>query len=233
MPSSTGEAPVRVLIVDDDLELCALMRDFLSQHGLVVSSVHDGLAGVRAITAGGIDVVTLDVMLPGLDGFEVLRQVRRRTDVAVIMLTARTTAEDRIGGLEAGADDYLAKPFQPRELLARIRAILRRTAPAAAAPPDEIEIGGVRLNGARREVWCRGAQVLLTTAEFDVLEPLMRRAGRPVSRDELAAALYQRPASPYERALDVHVSHLRRKLQAAGVDAIRTVRGVGYLFARS
>jgi two-component system response regulator CpxR len=229
---ASSETPIRVLIVDDDPKLCELMRDFLSQHGMTVSVVNDGLAGVRDATTGGFDVITLDVMLPGIDGFEVLRQIRRRTTTPIIMLTARTAPDDRIGGLEAGADDYLAKPFHPRELLARIRAILRRAATSAAAPAGVLDVSGVRLNAARREVWCHDAPLALTTAEFDVLELLMRRAGLAVSRDELTAALYQRPASPYERTLDVHVSHLRRKLQTAGVDAIRTVRAVGYLFAR-
>jgi two-component system response regulator CpxR len=229
---ASSETPIRVLIVDDDPKLCELMRDFLSQHGMTVSVVNDGLAGVRDATTGGFDVITLDVMLPGIDGFEVLRQIRRRTTTPIIMLTARTAPDDRIGGLEAGADDYLAKPFHPRELLARIRAILRRAATSAAAPAGVLDVSGVRLNAARREVWCHDVPLALTTAEFDVLELLMRRAGLAVSRDELTAALYQRPASPYERTLDVHVSHLRRKLQTAGVDAIRTVRAVGYLFAR-
>jgi two-component system response regulator CpxR len=220
-----------VLIVDDDPKLCELMRDFLSQHGMTVSVVYDGPAGVREATGGAFDVITLDVMLPGIDGFEVLRQIRRRATTPIIMLTARTAPDDRIGGLEAGADDYLAKPFHPRELLARIRAILRRAAPAAT-PAGVLDVSGVRLNAARREVRCHDVPLALTTAEFDILELLMRRAGLAVSRDQLTAALYQRPASPYERILDVHVSHLRRKLQTAGVDAIRTVRAVGYLFAR-
>lgn len=231
MPASS-ETPIRVLIVDDDPKLCELMRDFLSQHGMTVSVAHDGLTGVRDATSGGFDVITLDVMLPGIDGFEVLRQIRRRATTPIIMLTARTAPDDRIGGLEGGADDYLAKPFHPRELLARIRAILRRAVLAATAPAGVIEVSGVRLSVARREVWCHGVPLALTTVEFDILELLMRRAGLAVSRDELTAALYQRPASPYERTLDVHVSHLRRKLQTAGVDAIRTVRAVGYLFAR-
>jgi two-component system response regulator CpxR len=226
-----SETPIRVLIVDDDPKLCELMRDFLSQHGMTVSVVYDGPAGVREATGGAFDVITLDVMLPGIDGFEVLRQIRRRATTPIIMLTARTAPDDRIGGLEAGADDYLAKPFHPRELLARIRAILRRAAPAAT-PAGVLDVSGVRLNAARREVRCHDVPLALTTAEFDILELLMRRAGLAVSRDELTAALYQRPASPYERILDVHVSHLRRKLQTAGVDAIRTVRAVGYLFAR-
>jgi two-component system response regulator CpxR len=233
VPSPAAGTPRRVLLVDDDLRLCDLMRDFLSQHDFVVSTVHDGLAAVREVTSGGFDVVTLDVMLPGLDGFEVLRQLRRRTTVPVIMLTARTTTEDRVGGLEAGADDYLAKPFQPRELLARIRALLRRAAMAATAAADEVGAGGVRLSVARREAWYSDVLLPLTTAEFDILELLVRRAGLAVSRDEITAALHQRPASPYERTLDVHMSHLRRKLQAAGTDPIRTVRGIGYLFARS
>jgi two-component system response regulator CpxR len=140
-----------VLIVDDDPKLCELMRDFLSQHGMTVSVVYDGPAGVREATGGAFDVITLDVMLPGIDGFEVLRQIRRRATTPIIMLTARTAPDDRIGGLEAGADDYLAKPFHPRELLARIRAILRRAAPAAT-PAGVLDVSGVRLNAARREV---------------------------------------------------------------------------------
>ena len=229
---AAGEPPVRLLLVDDDLELCRLMNEFLSMQGFDVTMAHDGPSGLRHALDGAFDVVTLDVMMPRLDGFEVLRQLRHRSAVPVIMLTARTTTDDRIGGLEAGADDYLSKPFHPGELLARIRAVLRRARPAAAAGAEAIEAGGVRLSAAERQARVGDAVLPLTTSEFDILEVLMQRAGLVVSRDDLAAALYQRPASPLERSVDVHMSNLRRKLQAAGIDAIRTVRAVGYLFAR-
>jgi two-component system response regulator CpxR len=224
---------LRILLVDDDRELCRLMDEFLSSHGFEVATAYDGPSAVRAALAETFDVITLDVMLPEFDGFEVLRQVRRRSTVPVIMLTARTAPEDRISGLDSGADDYLPKPFHPGELLARIRAVLRRAAAPGAAATDVIEIGEVRLSAGEREAWARGTPLALTTAEFDILELLMRRAGLAVSRDEIATALYQRPASPLERTVDVHVSNLRRKLQASGVDCIRTIRAVGYLFARS
>lgn len=226
---SSDSAAVRILLIDDDRELTRLMRDYLAPQGFAVSICDDGPSGLREALATPFDVVTLDVMLPGLDGFEVLRQLRRRSKVPLIMLTARTATDDRVGGLEAGADDYLPKPFQPAELVARIRAVLRRIGPE---PTEVLEVNGVRLIVANREASCGGVALPLTTAELDILELLMRRAGLAVSRDDLAAARHQRLASPFERGTDVHVSNLRRKLLAAGVDAIKTVRGVGYLFAR-
>jgi two-component system, OmpR family, response regulator CpxR len=173
--------------------------------------------------------VILDVMMPGLDGFQILQQLRRRNQVPVIMLTARTAQQDRIAGLEGGADDYLPKPFGPDELLARIRAVLRRTR-LMPAPQSDVEVNGIRLNPAKREVWRAGARVEVTSAEFDVLDVLICSAGRVVSRDQLAAVLYQREATPFERSVDVHVSHLRKKLEREDGELIRTVRGVGYLF---
>ncbi|HMC58946.1 MAG TPA: response regulator transcription factor, partial [Candidatus Solibacter sp.] len=166
-----------------------------------------------------------------LDGFEVLRQLRKRVATPVIMLTARTAQPDRVAGLNAGADDYLPKPFGPEELLARMRAVLRRTGKSEQAEPQMVEAGGVKLNPQTREVWCLDQPVDVTSIEFDILEILARAAGRTVSRDELAAALYQRRATPYERSLDVHISHLRKKLEHDERAVIRTVRGVGYLFA--
>src|SRR5713101_1624815 len=153
------------------------------------------------------------VMLPALDGFEVLRQLRRRSDVPVVMLTARGATEDRINGLEAGADDYLPKPFNPGELWARIRAVLRRSRGQVRLAPEIIEARGVRVSAATRQAWAKETLLPLTSVEFDLLDLLVRWAGRVVSRDQMAAVLYQREASPYERAVDVHVSHLRRKLQ--------------------
>jgi two-component system response regulator CpxR len=219
-----------ILLVDDDAELGSLMAEFFAQQGLDLTSESDSRRGLAKALDGGFDLVLLDVMMPGLDGFEILHQLRRRSQVPVIMLTARIAQADRVAGLEAGADDYLPKPFGPEELLARIRAVLRRARQLPASPPDQVEINGVRLNPATREVWRAGARIDVTSAEFDVLDVLMRSAGRVVSRDQLAAVLYQREATPFERSVDVHVSHLRKKLERKDRELIRTVRGVGYLF---
>jgi two-component system response regulator CpxR len=170
-------------------------------------------------------------MLPVLNGSELLAQIRRRSSVPVIMLTARTEQEDRIAGLDAGADDYLPKPFGPEELLARIRAVLRRAGYTGSAKSPLIEVAGLRLNSQSREVWLDDQPVELTSIEFDILDLLARSSGRIVSRDELTAALYQRESTPYERSLDVHMSHLRKKLERGDRPLIRTVRGVGYLFS--
>jgi two-component system response regulator CpxR len=179
---------------------------------------------------GQYDLVILDVMLPVLDGFELLKQIRRRSSVPVILLTARTAQTDRIAGLNAGADDYLPKPFGPEELLARMRAVLRRTGQGTALS-EVAEAGGVRVDSQTREAWIEGETVELTAIEFDILDFLVRAAGRVVSRNELAAVLYQRESTPYERSLDVHISHLRKKLECGDRVQIRTVRGVGYFFA--
>ncbi len=206
------------------------MEEFFSTHGFSLSIAHNGEEGLARALDGTFDLVLLDVMLPRLDGFEVLRQIRRRSAVPVIMLTARTEHGDRITGLNAGADDYLPKPFSPDELLARIQAVLRRAGRGSALKPEVLEANGVRLNSGTREVFCDGLPVEVTSIEYDILEVLVRSAGRVVSRDDLARFLYNRQANPLERALDVHVSHLRKKLER-GRTLIRTVRGVGYLFA--
>jgi two-component system, OmpR family, response regulator CpxR len=219
-----------ILLVDDDAELASLMAEFFAQHGFVLAAEQDSRRGLARALEGGLDLVILDVMMPGLDGFEVLHQLRRRSHVPVIMLTARTARADRIAGLEAGADDYLPKPFGPDELLARIRAVLRRVRQSAALQPETLEVNGIRLSPATREVWRGDSRVEVTSAEFDILDVLMRSAGRVVSRDQLTAALYQREATPFERSVDVHVSHLRKKLERKDRELIRTVRGVGYLF---
>jgi len=168
-------------------------------------------------------------MLPGLDGFEVLHQLRRQSSVPVIMLTARTEQADRISGLNAGADDYLPKPFGPEELLARIRAVLRR-ASQSGLESKALQAGSLRLDSVTRQAWRGTTRLELTSVEFEILSLLVRSAGRSVSRDEIAGILYHREALPYERAIDVHVSHLRKKLELQGRSMIRTVRGVGYLF---
>ena len=224
------EPDLSVLLIEDDVELCQLMREFFAVRGIQVEAIHDGRRGLAEAFARSYDVILLDVMLPGLDGFELLRQVRRRSAVPIIMLTARTEKADRIAGLDAGADDYLPKPFDPEELTARIRAVLRRSGRIAArSGPETLEVNGVKLSPGTREVWSEGKSLDLTTIEFDILDLIVRSAGRVVSRHELTAAIHQRPASPLDRSLDVHVSHIRKKLGRQGT-LIRTVRGVGYLF---
>lgn len=222
-----------ILLVDDDVELCSLMREFLAAHGFDVACAHDGPSGLSQIFDAAHDIVILDVMLPRLDGFEVLRRVRSRSDVPVILLTARGGHDDRIQGFDAGADDYLSKPFMGEELLARIRAVIRRSQGGPKRPESDLVVGPVRLNGASRLAWNGVREIDLTSAEFDLLELLMRAAGRVVSRDEIAGALHQRDASPFDRSLDVHVSHLRKKLAPDGEALLRTVRGVGYFFSGS
>lgn len=220
---------LRLLLVDDDLDLCALMREFLESRGLACDTAHTGPRGLALAMEDRHDLVLLDGMLPGLDGFEVLRQLRLRSSIPVIMLTARTAQADRVAGLDAGADDYIPKPFGPEEMLARIRAVLRRARPSAPAGSAAYERAGLRLAPATREAWAGGQPLDLTAAEFAILDLLLRAAGRVVSRDEIAAALFQREASPFERALDVHISHLRKKLGPRRDDII-TIRGTGYQF---
>jgi two-component system response regulator CpxR len=235
VPTTAGApappVPVPILIVDDDVELCALMAAFFARHGFRLDAEHDGRRGLARALEGRHRLLILDVMLPGIEGFEILRQVRRRSNVPIVMLTARTALEDRVVGLDAGADDYLPKPFGPEELLARIRAVLRRTEGGALPRPAPVAVNGVRVDPATREAWCDDAAVALTAIEYDILEFLLRAAGRIVSRDELIGALHHRDANPFERTVDVHVHHLRRKL-ATGRTIIRTVRGEGYLFCR-
>jgi two-component system response regulator CpxR len=228
MPDAT--AVRSILLIEDDADLCALMRDYFARHDFRVEAVHDGRTGLARAMEGGHDLIILDVMLPALDGFEVLRQLRKRSATPVIMLTARTARPDRVTGLNSGADDYLPKPFEPEELLARIRAVLRRTGVPSVAP-QMVEAGEVRLNPQTREAWYASEPLDVTVLEFDILDVLVRSAGRVVSRDELMAALYQRKSTPYERSLDVHISHLRKKLERQNRSLIQTIRGVGYQFA--
>jgi len=219
-----------ILLVDDDVELCSLMVEYLGGHGYAVSSAHDGVSGLGHALEGRYDLIILDVMLPQIDGFEVLRRLRQRNAVPIIMLTARAAEQDRICGLEAGADDYLLKPFAAGELLARIRAVLRRVRQRMPNQPAILEVGGLRLNAQTYQAWAGGKPIELTPTEFEILELLMRSPGRVVSRDEISGVLYQRQATAYERSVDVHLSHLRKKLEGQGDTVIRTVRGVGYLF---
>lgn len=230
-PDPGAATPATIVMVDDDVELCALVGEYLGRHGFRVEAVHSGLTGLRRVMEPDCSLVVLDVMLPVLDGFEVLRQIRRRSPVPVIMLTARASEADRVRGFGDGVDDYLVKPFAAAELLGRVRAVLRRSAGVAPEPTRILALGGLELDTTTQSASYDARPVDVTPTEFAILEVLVRAAGRAVSRDELSAVLYQREATPYERALDVHVSHLRRKLEAAGCSMIHTARGVGYLCA--
>ncbi|MCC6389067.1 MAG: response regulator transcription factor [Bryobacterales bacterium] len=217
-----------LLLVDDDTELCSLMREFFAEMNIALEVAHDGEQGLAKAISGRYAMVILDVMMPRLDGFGVLMGLRRQSNVPVLMLTARAGQQSRIQGLNEGADDYLAKPFDPYELLARVRAILRRSQPPSASQ-EPIEVMGVRMDPRARTVTRGGQPIDVTAAEFDVLELLLRSAGRVVTRDELANRLYQRDSTPFDRAIDVHVSHLRKKLDIPR-NWLRTIRGSGYQF---
>jgi len=220
---------VRVLIIDDDTELTALLRELFEREGYSAAIEHDGMRGLERALAGGFDILVLDLMLPGLDGFELLKRLRTKSRVPVLMLTARGEDVDRIIGLDLGADDYLPKPFNPRELIARVNAILRRV---QAPPRGRVEVNGVIVDPGSREVFCDSQPVEMTTLEFDILEMLVRSAGQVVSRDALMESMYNRKATPFDRSIDMHVSHLRRKLEK-GRTLIKTVRGIGYQFCAS
>jgi DNA-binding response OmpR family regulator len=233
---SAGSSELRVLVVDDDIELCELLSEYLAAEGYSVEAVHTGRLGIERALAGDHAIVVLDVMLPDVKGFEVLRVVRAQSRRPILMLTARGDEQDRILGLEMGADDYLPKPFNPRELSARIEAVLRRSRPPASIERragDPLSVGDVSIDKGAR-VARRGAQALdLTTVEFDLLDRLLRGAGRVIPRDELVQSVLRREFSPFDRSIDTHVSNLRRKLGPApdGTERIKGVRGIGYQYA--
>ena len=226
----------RILVIDDDVELCGLVSEYLEAEGFQVECAHHGEAGLERAQSGEHVLAVLDVMLPGMNGFDVLRRVRDTSRVPVLLLTARGQDVDRIVGLEIGADDYLPKPFNPRELVARIRAILRRTknGERPAAPPEILRVGDVELDPATRTVRQAGNPVELTSVEFNLLEVLLREAGRVVTRERLVNAVLSRKFSPFDRSIDMHVSKVRKKLgdSEGAPEHIKTVRGVGYIFAR-
>jgi two-component system response regulator CpxR len=220
----------RVLIVDDDVQLCRLLEERLSTEGFTIEAVHDGPRGLEKALSMEHALVVLDLMLPGMGGLDVLRRLRKQSPVPVLILTARGEDAERIQGLELGADDYVPKPFNPRELIARIRAILRRTGRAEAAAGSLI-VGDLRVDPAVREAWLEDAPLQLTSVEFTLLEAFMREPGRILSREQLTEAVLGRELGPFDRVIDVHVSNLRRKLGAAREgQRIKTVRGSGYLF---
>lgn len=226
----------RILVIDDDVELCTLVAEYLQAEGFTVEAAHDGESGLQRATAGdGYLLVVLDVMLPGINGFEVLRRIRATSRLPVLLLTARGEDVDRIVGLEIGADDYLPKPFNPRELVARIRAVLRRTRgdKGVQAAPEIVRVGEIELDPATRSVRRDGHPVDLTSVEFNLLEVLLREAGRVVPRERLVNAVLSRKFSPFDRSIDMHVSKVRKKLGDTDADEhIKTIRGVGYIFAR-
>jgi DNA-binding response OmpR family regulator len=225
----------RILIIDDDIELCGLVREFLEQEGFSVEAVQEGARGVERALSGDIDLAVLDVMMPGMNGLEVLKRIRSESDLPVIMLTARGEEVDRIVGLEIGADDYMPKPFNPRELTARLRAVLRRSGNGGteeAGRAQTLRIGDLQMDLGARAVQCAGNEVRLTGVEFSLLEQLVRSPGQVSGRDELSREVLKKRPSPFDRSLDVHVSNLRKKLgpMADGSERIKTVRGQGYLY---
>lgn len=225
----------RLLMIDDDVKLVELVREYLEPQGFELAAVHDGAAGLLAVDEQQPNLVILDLMLPGLDGLEVCRQLRRTSPVPVIMLTARGDETDRIVGLEMGADDYLPKPFNPRELLARIRAILRRAESVEdRVAPHSIEAGPLCIDPGSRQVRMKGQTIDLTSAEFDVLHALAQSAGRVLTRDELLERVHGPGWAAYDRSVDVHISRIRQKIERdpRHPELLKTVRGVGYLVCR-
>lgn len=223
----------RILIIDDDEELCELVSEYLASEGFETESVNDGESGVKRALSGDHEIAILDVMLPRMNGFDVLRELRRTSSIPVIMLTARGDDADRIGGLESGADDYLPKPFNPRELAARLRAILRRSASEEDGGANEdVEVEGVVLSPASRKATRDGEDLNLTSVEFGLLHALLRHAGSVVKKEDLSERVLERKLSPYDRSLDMHISNLRKKLgqRADGGELIKTIRSVGYIY---
>lgn len=222
----------RVLLIDDDARLFELLKSYLGQNGVDLAHASDGPRGIASLEQSSYDAVLLDVMMPGMDGLEVCKRIRSRSGVPILMLTAKGDETDRVVGLELGADDYVPKPFSPRELLARLRAVLRRTNPEAVS--EKLTVGDIAIDVPSREVRVAGNPAELTGIEFDILVALVRRAGRVVPRDALMAQAGRTDVTVSERTVDVHISHLRQKL---GDDSrvprlIKTVRGVGYVLTK-
>ena len=228
----------KILIVDDDIELTDLLERYLSENGkFQVEISENGEDGLQSALSGDFDLVILDVMLPGMSGIEVLRQLRTKSQVPVVMLTAKFDEVDRVVGLEVGADDYLGKPFNPRELMARMHAILRRARVQGSGGPDaqrpeSIQVGDILVDLGTRTTSCDGSVVDLTAVEFDLLVTLLRSAGRVVSREEISRLVLSRELMPLDRSIDMHVCRVRKKLGPLpdGGERIKTVRGVGYLY---
>lgn len=223
-----------LLIIDDDLDFCDMLRDYLFLYEIHLSAAHDGTTGIAEIRSKPYDMVLLDVMLPDIDGYEVLRRIRKFSSIAVLMLSTVGGEDDRIMGFDEGADDYLPKPFNARELVARVEAILRRLKPVLGVPrrttPDR---AGLVVNRGAREAYYRGSRLRLTDVEFSLLCIFLESPGRVLGREDLVTRVFQRPFNPLDRSLDMHISRLRRKLAEIEelTDPIKTIRSSGYLFS--
>lgn len=230
---------VRILLIDDDEDFCELIAERLVPEGFELDAVHQGDKGVELALAGNYDVILLDVMLPVVNGFDALRLIREQSATPVLMLTARGDDIDRIVGLEMGADDYLPKPFNPRELVARIRAVLRRVRPqthvGTKALSERLAVADIVIDQKKRTASCNGVSLELTPGEFGILEVLVKRADEVVSREELSNIVLGRSLNAFDRSIDVHVSNLRKKLgpDHNGNDRIRSIRAVGYVLQTS
>lgn len=225
----------KVLIIDDDEELCDLVSEYLGVEGFETEAVHDGEEGLAMAGSGEFDMAILDVMLPKMNGFDVLRSLRKESNLPVLMLTARGDDMERIVGLEIGADDYLPKPFNPRELVARLKAILRRVNDSRGSEDDsaeKIEIDDLELSASSRSVKLGGEEINLTSVEFDLLRVLLKDAGSVIRKEDLSENVLDRKLSPFDRSLDMHISNLRKKLglRPDGSERIKTIRSVGYIY---
>lgn len=225
----------RILIIDDDEELCELVSEYLTVEGFEVKAVHDGETGLKQASQGDYDMAILDVMLPKMNGFDVLRELRKISKIPVLMLTARGEDMERIVGLEIGADDYLPKPFNPRELVARLRAILRRVEMSDETnktEADKLQVDDVEVQLSARSAKKSGEDLGLTSVEFDLLAALMKRSGEVVKKEDLSQDVLDRELSPFDRSLDMHISNLRKKLgtHENGDEIIKTIRSVGYIY---
>jgi len=223
----------KVLIIDDDEELCELVSEYLGVEGFESEVVNDGASGLEAARSGKYDLAILDVMLPKMNGFEVLKNLRTDSKLPVLMLTARGDDMERIVGLETGADDYLPKPFNPRELVARLRAIMRRVnGDGGDKGADKVVVDDIELSESSRSAKLNGEEVVLTSVEFDLLKHLLIEAGKVIKKEDLSLRVLDRELSPFDRSLDMHISNLRKKLgnRPDGSDRIKTVRSVGYIY---
>jgi two-component system, OmpR family, response regulator len=219
----------KLLLIDDDVELVGMLKEFLQQEGFDVTVAHDGITAEQYVLAGHFDLMVLDVMMPVQDGVQTLKNIRANSSIPVIMLTAKGDNNDKIVGLELGADDYVPKPCMPRELVARVRAILRRVQSNSASTQDMI-IGDLKISSSNRNVAWQGTPLTLTSTEFNLLETLARHAGSVVSKDDLSIQALGRPQAKFDRSIDVHLSSLRQKIAklSGSPDLIQTVYRRGY-----
>ncbi len=225
----------KILLIDDDEELCELVSEYLTVEGFTVEAVHDGASGLQNALNGAYELAILDVMLPKMNGFDVLRELRKTSTIPVLMLTARGDDMERIVGLEIGADDYLPKPFNPRELVARLRAILRRVEMSEEnkqIESEKFQVDDVEVSLSSRSAKKDGEELNLTSVEFDLLVALLKNAGKIINKEELSETVLDRKLSPYDRSLDMHISNLRKKLGSRdnSDERIKTIRSVGYIY---